>query len=96
MLKYFKTKSKKLTPFCIDDKLLEKYKTIWTIEDLKNIHLNVLPVYDNRYIKTKRITYVDKIYTNFRGLNMPEDGVESVNTQMKDYLDDDLFDSDKN
>ena len=35
-------------------KLLEKYKTIWTkIEDLKNIELNALPVYDDRCIKTK-------------------------------------------
>ena len=41
-------------PFNIDDKeLLEKYKAIWTkIEDFKNIELNALPVYDNRYIKT--------------------------------------------
>ena len=40
--------------FNIDDKeLLEKYKAIWTkIEDFKNIKLNALPVYDNRYIKT--------------------------------------------
>ena len=37
-----------------DDKLLEKHKTIWTnIEDLKNIELNDLPVYDYRYIKTQ-------------------------------------------
>ena len=32
-----------------DEKLLEKYKTIWTKIELKNIVLNVLPVYDNRY-----------------------------------------------
>ena len=43
-----------LMSFHIDDKeLLEKYKAIWTkIEDFKNIELNALPVYDNRYIKT--------------------------------------------
>ena len=30
-----------------DDKLLEKYKTIWTkTEDLKNNKLSALPVYD--------------------------------------------------
>ena len=35
-----------------DEKLLEKYKAIWTkIEYLKNVELNGLPVYDNRYIK---------------------------------------------
>ena len=41
-------------PFHIDNgKLLENYKTIWTqIEDLQNIELNALPVYDSRYIKT--------------------------------------------
>ena len=41
--------------FRIDDEnLLEKYKTIWTKnEDLKNIELNALPVYDDRYIKPK-------------------------------------------
>ena len=41
--------------FRIDDEnLLEKYKTIWTKnEDLKNIELNALSVYDDRYIKPK-------------------------------------------
>ena len=64
--------------FCIDDnKLLEKYKTIWTkIEDLKNIELYDLPDYDDRYIKAKIKTYDDKVYTNIRGLNVPEDGVK--------------------
>ena len=37
-----------------DEKLLEKYKTIWTkVEELKNIDLYVLPVYYDRYIKPK-------------------------------------------
>ena len=64
--------------FCIDDeKLLEIYKAIWTkIEDLKNIELNVLAVYDDRYIKPKTTTYGDKVYTNSRGLNVPEDDIE--------------------
>ena len=60
-----------------DEKLLEKYKAIWTkIEDLKNIKLNALPVYDDRYIKTEIRTFGDKAYTNFRGLNVPEDDIE--------------------
>ena len=65
-----KDKSNKLMSFHIDDKkLLEKYKAIWTkIEDLKNIELNALPVYDDRYIKTKIRTYDNKVYPNFRGL----------------------------
>ena len=60
-----------------DEKILEKYKAIWAkTEDLKNIKLNALPVYDNRYIKTKIRTYGDKVYTTFRGLNVLEDDIE--------------------
>ena len=54
-----------------DEKLLEKYTAIWTkIEDLKIIKLDALPVYDNRYIKTKIRTNGDKVYTNFHDLNV--------------------------
>ena len=48
----FKVKGgNKLMSFCInDEKLLGKYKAVWTkIEDLKNIKLNTLPVYDDRH-----------------------------------------------
>ena len=45
-------KDNKLMSFPIyDEKLLERYKAIWTkIEELKNINLNAFPVYDNRYM----------------------------------------------
>ena len=46
------------------------------IEDLINITLNALPVYDDRYIETKIRTFGDKVYTNFHGLNVPEDDIE--------------------
>ena len=48
--KPFEEKSNKLISLRTDDDhLLEKYKTICTkIEDLKNIELNALPVYDNK------------------------------------------------
>ena len=79
-VKTFKVKegNSKLMSFRIDDeKLLEKYKAIRIkIEDLKNIKLNALPVHDDRYIKTKIRTFGDKVYTNFRGLNVPEDDKE--------------------
>ena len=64
----------KLMSFLIDD---EKYKAIWTkTEDLKNIELDALPVYDNRSIKTKIRTYDDNVYITFRDLNVPEDDIE--------------------
>ena len=72
-------KNSKLMSFSIDDgELLEKYKTIWSkIQDLKNIKLNALTVYDDRYIKNKISTYGIDIYTTFRGLNVPKDDTES-------------------
>ena len=35
-----------------------------------------MPVYDDRCIQTKLIKYGDKVYTNFPGLNAPEDDIE--------------------
>ena len=43
---------------------------------MRNSKLNALQDYDDRYVKTKVRTYDDKVNTNFRGLNVPEDGVE--------------------
>ena len=73
-----KDKSNKLMPFLKDDdKLLEKHKTIWTnIEDLKNIELNHLPVYDYRYIKTQMRRYGKRVYIYFHGLHVPEDDIK--------------------
>ena len=78
-VKTFKVEDKnnKLIYYRIDnEKLLEKYKAIWTkSKDFKNIQLNILPVYDGRYIKTKIRTYSNKVYSNFCGLNVPEDDI---------------------
>ena len=38
--------------------------------------MNTLSVYDDKYRKTKIRTYSDKVYTNFGGLNVPEDDIE--------------------
>ena len=38
--------------------------------------MNALPVYDDRCMKTKIGIYGDKVYTNYRGLNVPEDVIE--------------------
>ena len=40
---------------------------------LKIFKKNALPVYDDRYIKTKIRTYGDKVYTNLRDINVSED-----------------------
>ena len=70
-----KDESNKLMPFRIDDEKL--LKAIWTkIEDLRNIELNALPGSDDRYIKIKIRTDRKNVYTNFRGVNVPEDDIE--------------------
>ena len=80
MLKHLKLRRKQqmnVFPYKWWEKLLEKYKAIWTIiEDLKNIKLHALPVYDDRYIKTKTRTFGDKVYINFRSINVQEDYIE--------------------
>ena len=64
--------------FHIDiEKLLRKYKAVSTnTGDFKNIELNALPAQDVRYIQSKIRTYFHKVSINFRGLNVPEDGIE--------------------
>ena len=67
MLRHLKVEDKmsKLMSFRIDDeKLLQKYWRREEIEDLKNIEFDALPVYDDRYMKTKIRKYDDKVYTN--------------------------------
>ena len=59
-----------------EDTLFEKYKAIWTnIEDLKEIELDALPAYDDRYIKIT--ANGDKFNTNFSGSDVSDNGVES-------------------
>ena len=58
------------------------------IEDLKNVGLNALPIYYDRYIKNKITTYSDNVYTNFRSLKVLEDDIEyeSVTVISIDFL----------
>ena len=42
---------------------------------LKNILIGCFTSLDDRYVKTKVSRHADKVYINFHGLNVPEDGV---------------------
>ena len=73
--------------------------------------MNALPVYDNRYKKTKTRTYGNKVNANFRSLNVSEDDIECesfaiifINSllvsliaekRMIDYVNDNLIETDK-
>ena len=56
------------------------------IEDLENIELNSLPVYDDKYIKSKIRTYGDKDCTNFHGLNVPENEKKKKKNLLQSFL----------
>ena len=43
------------------------------VGDLKNIRLNALSIYADRCLKTNIRTCGNKVHTNFRSLNVPED-----------------------
>ena len=78
MLRHLKLNITTRIYFSIDDeKLLQKWKSAWNkIDGSKNIKLNVILFYDDRYEKTKRRTYGDKVYTNSRDINVPENDIE--------------------
>ena len=60
-----------------NNKMMSFRKTFQTkIEDLKNIQLIALPVYNDRYLKTKIRTCDDKVYNNFRGSDVLDDDIE--------------------
>ena len=67
-----------------NEKLLEKNESTWIkIEDfilnafyLLNVKWNALGVYNDRYIKAKLRKYGDKVFTNFRDLNVLKDDIE--------------------
>ena len=58
---------------------MEKHKGISTkLENLKNIELHALPVYDDRNIKTKIRTYFNKFCTTVCELNVSEDNIQLI------------------
>ena len=61
-----------------DNKLLKKYNKIWEkVSNLMNIKFDSEPVYDDndKYIKTERKLYGDKINTHFQGKKIPKENV---------------------
>ena len=38
--------------------------------------MDALPVYGDRYVQSKMKIYSDKVYANFGGLDVPEDGAQ--------------------
>ena len=61
-----------------DNRQLKKYAKIWErVSSLMNIEFDSKPAYgdNDKYIKTKIKSYVDKINTNFQVKNIPKENV---------------------
>ena len=72
-----KFEGNKSMSFKITDKqLLKKYNQIWKrVENLLKIEFYSKPVYgdDDKYVKTKIITYDDIMFTNLQGKKLPKE-----------------------
>ena len=59
-----------------DKQVLRKYNKIWQkVEELLNVKFESKSVYgdNDKYIKTKIKSYIDKVNTNFQGKKAPEE-----------------------
>ena len=73
-IKYFKNGVKNMSFFLKNDKVLDKYNEIWdAIKNKLKIKFHSLPVYDEKYLKTKVREYGGKVKTNFLGNGVPEE-----------------------
>ena len=73
-VKYFDSNSKCMNLSVHDKELLKNYNETWDkISNLLKKEFDSIPVYDNKYIKTKTKIYNNKINTNFQGEKIPED-----------------------
>ena len=74
-VKYFD--DNKIMPCKVTDKqLLKKYSKVWEkVEELLNVKFESIPVYgeDDKYVKTKIKSYIDKVNTNFQGKKVPKE-----------------------
>ena len=87
---------------------ITKIKTIWTKrEKISKYQIRCFTSFDDRYIKSKIKTCRHEIYINFRGLNvyntkyylqvyLDNCACKILSTQVIDYLDDNVFESDQN
>ena len=62
--------------FARDDNVLDKYNDIWDVIKKKlKIKFHSMPVYDEKYLKTKVREYDGVIKTNFLGNGIPKENM---------------------
>ena len=75
-IKYFENGGKNMSFLIKNDRVLNKYNTIWDkIKETLNIKFHSMPVYDEKYIKAKVREFNGVIKTNFLGDEIPKENV---------------------
>ena len=75
-IKYFENGGKNMSFLIKNDRVLNKYNTIWDkIKETLNIKFHSMPVYDEKYIKAKVREFNSVIKTNFLGDEIPKENV---------------------
>ena len=73
-IKYFENGGKNISFVIKDDDVLDKYNKIWDkIKETLSIKFHSMPVYDEKYIKTKVREFNGVIKTNFLGDELPKE-----------------------
>ena len=75
-IKYFEKCGRDMPFFVRDDNVLDKYNEIWVVIHKKlKIKFHSMPVYDEKYLKTKVREYDGVIKTNFLGNGIPKENM---------------------
>ena len=78
-IEYFENGSKNMTFIIKDDDVLHTYNEIWNkIKTTLNVKFHNMPVYDEKYIKTKVRDFNRVIKTNFLGDEIPKESMHYI------------------
>ena len=73
-IKYFENGGKSMSFVIKGDYVLDKYNETWEkIKETLNIKFHSMPIYDEKYIKTKLREFNGTIITNFLGDKIPKE-----------------------
>ena len=75
-IKYFRNGGKNMSFVIEDDEVLNEYNEIWDmIKEKLNVKFHSMPVYDEKYIKSKVKEFNGVVKTNFLGDEIPKENM---------------------
>ena len=78
-IKYFENGGKNISFKIKDDNFYVKYTQIWNkIKELLGVKFYSEPIHDDKYIKVKVKTFIEKINTFFTGNSSPKEKIEYI------------------